>query len=479
MTSDGQAVERLREYLGTLKPETRAMLVVQLERSLLRSEESAGNEFVLQELRRAVRAAAQPVPRIGDAARLFFAPLEPFLINGPSDHKRIGYVARASLEPIWHWIGRDLMPAEVKALSEDIHRALLADDQLKVHQLVRVLQDRAILHIKSALAAVDADEKAQRRFAVRVGMASALEDLTTLLAVLEIRDVLTGLASRLPRHIRSFDSDQVDAVKSQIDAALCEKSLDVATDRKSAALFYGLVMVVNRLAVRWQLIRIATRAADSDDIARIVASPFAQAITIVLNELESTLGEMQLEFRAGRPIISMLKELHDATRGMRAELDLSVDSAWSHQLATIRSEVSNLLKSAIETAPGRIRHLLRPVSAKEIAPGSALDAIEVDEAQSRVEFVVACRKYAAELALSEATTRAYADLTQGLEANTKALLDSLRHAEAGDRPFRQSQVEAAIRFCRTVFGVEYAGLLAKAAEVAVQAAAVERRSVHA
>jgi hypothetical protein len=478
MTSDGQSVERLREYLATLKPEARAMLVVQLERSLLQSDESAENDFVLQELRRAVRAAAQPVPRIGDAARRFFAPLESFLINEASDHKRIGYIARASLEPIWHWIGRDLMPAEAKALSEDINRALLADDQVKVHQLVRALQDRAILHIKSALAAVGAAEKAQRRFAVQVGMASALEEVTRMLTILENRDALTGLASRLPRHIRSFDSDQVDAVKTQIDAAVGGKSLEVA-DRKSDVVLYGLIMAMNRLAVRWQLVRIATRAADSDDTARIAACPFAPAITIVLNDLESTLREMKVEFKAGRLIISMLKELHDAARGLRAELDLSVDSAWSHQLATIRSEVSNLLKSEIEIAPARIRHLLRPVPAREIAPGSALDAIEVDEAQNRVEFVVACRKYAAELALSEVTTRSYSELTQGLEANTKALLDSLRHAEASDRPFRQSQVEAAIRFCRTVFGVEYAGLLAKAAEMAAQAAAVERRSVRA
>jgi hypothetical protein len=478
MTSDGQSVERLREYLRTLKPEARAMLVVQLERSLLRSEESSGNELVLQELRRTVRAAAQPVPRIGDAAQLFFAPLESFLIDGPSDHKRIGYVSRASLEPIWHWIGRDLMPAEVKALSEDIHRALLANDQLKVHQLVRALQDRAIVHIKGALAAVGADEKAQRRFAVQVGMASALENVTTLLAILEIRDELNGLASRLPRHIRSFDGAQVDAVKSHIEAAAGAKSLDFA-NRKLDVVLYGLVMVMSRLAIRWQLIRIATRAADSDNTARIAASPFAPAITIALNELESTLREMKVEFRAGRPIISMLKELHDAARGLRAELDLSVDSAWSQQLATIRGEVSNLLKSEIETAPARIRRLLRPPHAKEIAPGSALDAIEVDEAQSRVEFVVACRNYATELALSEVTTRAYSDLTQGLEASTKALLDSLRHTEAGDRPFRQSQVEAAIRCCGTVFGAEYAGLLAKAAEVAVQAAAVEHRSARA
>ena len=63
MTSDGQSVERLRDYLRTLKPEARAMLVTELERGMLRGDEAAGNEFVLQELRRTIRAAGQAVLR--------------------------------------------------------------------------------------------------------------------------------------------------------------------------------------------------------------------------------------------------------------------------------------------------------------------------------------------------------------------------------------------------------------------------------
>jgi hypothetical protein len=53
-----------------------------------------------------------------------------------------------------------------------------------------------------------------------------------------------------------------------------------------------------------------------------------------------------------------------------------------------------------------------------------------------------------------------------LDGGTRTLLDSLRSASAGERPFRQSQVDAAVRFCAQVFGKEYASLLAKAAEVA-------------
>jgi len=238
--------------------------------------------------------------------------------------------------------------------------------------------------------------------------------------------------------------------------------------------------VMNRLAVPWQLIRIAARAAESDDTARIGGTPYAVAVTIVLSEAENTVDELRTEFRAGRPIASILKELHDTARGLRTEMDLSVDSAWSRQLAAIRSEVSNMLKPEIDSTPGRVRRLLRPRPAKEIATGSVVDSVEVGDLESRLEFVNACRIYAGELALSEVTLRAHSELTQYLDAGAKALLEALRQAGTADRPFRQSQVDAAIRLCRAMFGNDYAGLLTKAADVAVQSiTAFERRPVRA
>jgi hypothetical protein len=56
------------------------------------------------------------------------------------------------------------------------------------------------------------------------------------------------------------------------------------------------------------------------------------------------------------------------------------------------------------------------------------------------------------------------------------LLDALRNATPAERQFRQSQVDAAVRFGSKVFGPDYAALLTRAAEVAVQR---ERKSARA
>jgi len=90
----------------------------------------------------------------------------------------------------------------------------------------------------------------------------------------------------------------------------------------------------------------------------------------------------------------------------------------------------------------------------------------VAETEALIGFVDACRKYAGELALNEMTQRTYSELQHYLETGTPALLDGLRNTSEGDRKFRQSQVDAAVRFCGKAFGPEYASQLAKAAEVA-------------
>jgi hypothetical protein len=481
MTSDGQSIERLREYLRALTPEARSMLIQELERNLLRGAEDAGNDLVLQELRRAIRAEAQQAPRIGDAARMYFAPLEPFLIDGRADHKRTGRIARVSLEPIWGWIGRDLIPAEVKALGDDIARALLADDRNRADQLVRTLQDRSIRRIRDAVAEAGGDEKSRRRLAVQVGTPRAMEDLDTIVSILSLREMLADFAKRLPSQIRTFEREQIEPLWALLDAATAQGALDKAGARKTDAFVYCLIMVMNRLVAPWQLVRVATRAAESDDTSRIAETPYAAAVGIVLGEAENMVAELRAEIKAGQPVVSMLKNIHDTARELRSEINISFDSPWSRQLAAIRNDVSALLRSEIETTPGSVRRLLRPRLNKDIAPGSLLDPLDIEQTEARVAFIGACRHYAAELAVSEATMRAHSELTHILETGTKILLDSLRQAGDDDRPFRQSQLEAAIRFCGPVFGAEYAGLLAKAAEVAIQAAAppVERKPARA
>jgi hypothetical protein len=464
-----ETLERLREYLSELSPQARALLIGEYERNLLGGDEAADTDLVLHQLRGIVREQREGAPRIGHCARLFFKPLEPFLVDDRSDHHHPGRIARGALETLWTWIRRDLLPDDAKSLADEVTDALLAGNVAKAEHFIRVFQDKAATEIGKCLAAGADDEKIRRRMLAQIGTARASEDAKTLKCVLAGRDALAQLANRLPVRIPNLVNHELDECKALIE--------DISANNGELFL-YALLMVMSRLAAPWQVVRFGIKAAASDVAARVAETHYGVAVTIVLAELERLIGELRDDLRSGRGVAvgALLKTIHDTARGLRTELDLPIESAWGRALAGLRAQTAELLRSEIESAPGRVQRLLRPRPSVEIRANSALDVDDVTETEALLEFVGNCRHFAGELALNEMTQRTFSAIQQYLDGATRALLDGLRHAGEADRSFRQSQVDASVRFCAKVFGQDYAALLAKAADVA---GAAERRPAQA
>jgi hypothetical protein len=457
--ADGLLVERLRQFLNELPANARALLMAELERGLLRGEDMPGAELVLQELRREARDNTR-TKRPGNLARLFFQPLEPFLVDDTATHHHPGRIARVTLEPVWEWIGRDLMPGEAKAVTEQVAAAFERGEAARAEQLAFAFQDRAVTRMEETLNAAANDDKMRRRIAGQIGTQRALDDVSAIMTVLKSRHQLAIFGTRLPGHIKSFDEAVVGDVKGLIESP----------SAGGQKLFvYKLIMVMSRLGAPWQLIRLATRAAGSDSSVRIAETPYAIAVEIVFAEIERMVGELKAELRTGRGLATgaLLKGIHDAARGLRTEIDLANDSPWSRRLAALRSEISDILKGEIEGLNGRVRRLIRPRPAKEIASSSKIDQSDLQDTETLIEFVSACRAYASELAINELTARTWSELEHYLDTTTTTLVENLRQAGAAERAFRQSQLDAAVRFCAKVFGEEYAQVLVKARDAAV------------
>jgi len=467
MAGSETTVERLRQYLRDLSPGARSLLISELERCVLRGEEVAGADLILQELRRVVREQRDGSPRINSSARLLFKPLEPFLVDDRGDHSHPGRISRTSLEPLWNWVRRDLMPKDANTIAEEVGEAMLAGDQAKVDRLARAFQDRVAAAIESSLAADDGN--ARRRMLHQIGTPRAADELSALKCALKGRDVLASLSARLPLQIGNLASAELDQCRALIDSAAA---------RDGELFLYALLTVMNRMTAPWQLIRLGVKAAGSDTAARVSETPYGIAVNIVIAELERMVAELRQDLHSGQGIAvgALLKTIHDAARGLRTELAMPVDSTWGRALASQRAQISDLLRAEIESMPNRVRRLLRPRPSKEIRPNSVLDPNEVAEVEALVEFVGICRYFAGELAINEMTQRSLGELRQYLDNGTRTLLEALRQAGDADRSFRQSQVDAAVRFCAKVFGRDYAALLVKAAEVAGSADAKAARA---
>ena len=458
MASDEQAAERLGDYLRDLTPEARALLIAELERGRLRGEELPQAELLLTQLRALMRKESRLPERIGNPARLFFTPLEPFIVDDGAEHAHSGRLARACIAPLWDWISTDLVPGDATTYAAEASRLLLASETAKAEQAARAFQDLVVRRIDEALAVVRRDEKARRRLAFRIGTPRAQADLMELAGILRARDTLAGIAGRIPLRIRNLDGDQLDAVLTILDTILA---------RQNDLFAYALVLVMGRLPAPWQLVRLAIKSAQSDAADRVADTPYAGAVTIVFAEIERLVREMNASLKHGRVVSAaiQLKEIHEAVRGVRAEMDLSVGSPWARQLAAIRAGIADSLKPELDSLPGRVRRIMRILPGRQ-GRGAAADPGEVDELEAMIGFLAECRACASELALNEMTMRAFSDLQTYLESGTKAVLDALRAGKEADRVHRLAQFDAAVRFCAKIFGQEYATLLARAGEVA-------------
>jgi hypothetical protein len=396
-------------------------------------------------------------PRTDDPARLLFRPLEPFLVDG-NFPIRPGQIRRVSLAPVWQWLIRDGAAEAARefeaALSTARETGVIATIELATRR-VQLAAAQAIIQITTP---TPGDDK--QRALARVGAPSVVEDLLPIGSVLQAREALETLSGKLPNYLRAFGEPQV---ASTLD------SLNVPSLQTPQLLPFALSLIMQRLSAPWQIIRLATRMASSDDEIRVAATSYGVAVTIALHDLYFVAACLRTDIRRGHfeQIAEQLKTLHDGVRGLRTELDLRNDSTWGKQLASIRADISNSLQSEIESVPGRVRRILRQRADKDISATAKVDMSEVEETAYLIDFVAVCRTYASELAINEVTLRTYSDLQHYVEQSTESLVQSLRGVDGKARAYRQQQVKAAVRFCEVLFGSDYASLMNRAAENAL------------
>jgi hypothetical protein len=456
------SIDRLRDYLTQLPPQSQALLMREYERAIERNEDVKVANFVLEELRKIVRGHVDAVrPRVEDPARLVFRSLEPFLVEGVAA-VRPGQIRRASLLAVWLWLEREGAIDAVHEF-EDVAGAPEAPAS-EVERAVRKFQQVAADAIAKVTAPGPGGDR--NRGLARIGPPHAVEDLPAIGAVLKAREALDAFGAKVPSFLRTFGEAQIASVNAALNAPALVTPW---------VLPFALSLVMQRLSAPWQIIRLAIKIAASDDEIRVAATSYGVAVTMAIHDLSRVAGSLRSDIKRGKfdSVAEHLKTVHDGVRGLRTELDIRNDSTWGRQLASIRVDISSTLQSEIDSVPGRVRRLLRQRPDKDIAATSQIDPADVEETAALIDFVAVCRTYASELAINEVTLRTYSDLQQYVEKSTESLVQSLRNGDLRVRNFRQMQARAAIRFCEVLFGAEYAQLMSRAADNAM--VVVERK----
>jgi hypothetical protein len=344
--------DRIDEYLRHLTPQARNNLLIELERLEVCGAAMPGAAAILEKLRAEFRnSTGQSFSRVANPSRYFFAPLESLLVNGAPDHANTGRILRGSLAPIWEWITRDLLPTMARDYIDRMIPLIAADHQREARQVVAAFHSKVVKYLEITLGSPESADQTRVRLATYTASKAAYDDLTRMLCVLRAREALAAFSEALPVKIDNFDDAQVSSMTVMLDA-LAKAHADVVA--------FALTLTARRLATPWQLIRLATKAASSKNATDIAATPYAIAVTMVLDGLEDKRTALHAALKNSRVLDAkeILTALYDAEYAIQVRVDGLDRSDWGHRLRRLMDETAVLVETEISRFPDHVGHVL-------------------------------------------------------------------------------------------------------------------------
>ncbi len=343
--------DRLQEYLQRLTPLARSNLLTELERLEICGAEIPGAAAVMEKLRAEFRTDGQTQKRGSTPARYFFTPLEPLLVDGAPDHANSGRIQRGSLAAIWEWISRDLLPTMARDYTKQMTDLIASDKQREARQATSTFQTKVVKSLENIIRSPDSVAQIRDRLAAYTASQAAYDDLIKMLGVLSARDALAKFYEALPAKLGKFEDEQVAKVTTLLDAFAKDHADQVP---------FALTLLADRLKAPWHLIRLATKASPTKNAADVAVTPYAIAVSMVLDRLEDKRAMLRFALKNERILVAkeILVAVYDTEYALRVRIDLLEQSDWGRRLDALMASIAALVESEVNRFPDNVGHIL-------------------------------------------------------------------------------------------------------------------------
>jgi hypothetical protein len=244
------------------------------------------------------------------------------------------------------------LPTMARDYIEEMKPLIVADRQREARQVAATFQTKVAKYLESTLASADGINQTRTKLATYTASHAVYIDLTKMLSVLRARDALAKFSEALPAAIEKFDAVRVSRVTELLD--------DFGTKHREQ-LPFALALVANRLKPFWQLIHLATKIASSDSAADIAATPYAIAVSMVLDRLDDNRSALRAALRGERILVAkdLLTEIYDTEAALRARIDLDEESDWGKRLRNLMTTIAAMVETEVSRFPDNVGHVLR------------------------------------------------------------------------------------------------------------------------
>lgn len=468
MTCSDQLETKIKTYLSSLSPKAIEALVRNLETASTKIDADPHLNLVLTAavaMLRKPQPAAPDMPggdmRRAQIERMFFSPLELFLIDEALPNRQEGRVQRAMLGKVWKWLGRDVMPGDIRMVLDQAGNPAVSAE--RVDALVHALRSRSVDAVGEALSKSVKSEKERRLIAVELGGERGISELVDIHKIFAAERWLVPFLQNLPDRVNER------RLKHDLDVL---RMVDKCAVRFPDHVPVVAAALIERSETPSALCTFAGRLAGDDDPKVIAGSQFAPFVDVVMSEAER-LQVLALEHRRNNPdpvaFSQALAEYHTLVRGVERDMDLSMTGKWRNRLAETKRTISNEVTRELNGAHGAIRRALQVP--KHNAEGKMVtDQAAIDDAVRAICVVNMVRKASETFAVNEVGKRTRQGVEQTLEIVTRSLIADIGKARGPELEARQAAADVAIMLSEIYFGPDYAAQLRRSRQSAVNKA---------
>ena len=339
------------DFLARLSPLTRKNLLSELERLELCGAGVPGSAEILARLRAEFGKDASDQNNANSPSHLFFAPLDPLLSGGAPEHANSGKIARGSLNPIWEWISRDLLPTMARDFVLQLKDLLAADKQKEARQAVSAFQTKVVKYLESTLHDPGSASHTRLKLATYTAARSTYDDLVKIMQALRARDALAKFDTALPARISKLDDTLVQRMTALLHGLAKEHA---------EAVPFAIALIARRLKTPWHLIHLATKVAASRSATDVAATPHAIVVSMVLDRLDDDRAALRMALRNNRVLTArdLLAEIYNIEYALQLRIDQFDQSGWGTRLRSLMDAVAALIEAEVSRFPEEVGHVL-------------------------------------------------------------------------------------------------------------------------
>ena len=356
------SVDHIRAYLGRLTPQARGNLLVEIERKQLYGDDMPGSDVLLAELRAEFRNNGHSQSRAGNPSRHFFKPIEALLVDRSPERANSGQISRGSLSAIWDWINQVLLPAMARDYCDRMKRVLVMNDPHEAQRIAAGFQSKVLKCLEALLASEEGVDGVRSGLGKYTSSRASFDDLEKILSALRVREAITVFNDALPPKIHDLEGNSLGKVRGLMDA--------FATKHPEATPF-ALTMVLKRLKTPWQLIRLATEMAPSQNAKDIAATGYAISVSMVLDHLDDKRILLEHALKSNRVAVAkdIVIDIYEIEHALRTGVDQLDKSDWGRQLDELMAAIATDLETEFQTLPENIHHVLGSQKLHHAEPG--------------------------------------------------------------------------------------------------------------